>query len=189
MGWSSFTAESFVRRVAATDDLERVFANFARHLEEMLLHSAALRPVRWGRALDGFVDRVQSSGLGRWRYGSGALAVRGVDIEPRDLDLAVDDAHHAAALLSDLLVDPPHHQTAGSPTGPAGRFHGALIKCPAGAHPTGASPPHEQEPEPASTSKPFNGGAERCTFRPSNSCCSSSNAAASTTERTSSDQR
>jgi hypothetical protein len=36
-----------------------------------------------------------------------APAVRGADIEPRDLDFAVDDAQHAATLLNDLLVEPP----------------------------------------------------------------------------------
>jgi hypothetical protein len=145
MGWSSITAESFVRRVAATADLERVFANFALHLEEMLLQSAALRPVQWDRALEGFLDRVQGSGIGWWLYGSGALAVRGIDIEPRDLDLAVDDAH-AAALLNDLLVEPPTPRNGWVADWTGRAFHGALIEWLAGAHPSDASPPHEQEP-------------------------------------------
>lgn len=146
LGWSPITAESFVRAVAVTADLDRVFASFSMHLEEMLLQSAALRPVQWDRALEGCLDRVQGSGLGWWLYGSGALAVRGVDIEPRDLDLVVDDAHHAAALLSDLLVEPvtPRNGWVAKWTGRA--FHGALIEWLAGAHPSGASPPHEQEP-------------------------------------------
>lgn len=146
MGWSRVTGQSLARSVADTPDLERIFANFDAHLEEMLLQSAALRPVRWERALEEFLDRVDGSGLEWWVYGSGALAARGIDIEPRDLDLAVDGAHLAAALLSDLLVEPatPRHGWVAEWTGRA--FHGALIEWLAGAHPSGASPPHEQEP-------------------------------------------
>jgi hypothetical protein len=146
LGWLPINGESFARRVADTPDLQRVFVNFTRHLQEMLLQSAFLRPVPWDRALEEFLDRVCGSGLRWWLYGSGALAVRGVDIEPRDLDFAVDDAHLAAALLSDLLVEPstPRPGWVADMTGRA--FHGALIEWLAGVHATGTSPPHEQEP-------------------------------------------
>jgi hypothetical protein len=146
LGWSPITGESFARTVVDTPDLQRVFVNFTRHLEEMLLQSAYLRPVPWDRALEEFLDRVHGSGLRWWLYGSAALAVRGVDIEPRDLDFAVDDARYAAALLRDLLVEPPtpRHGWVADMSGRA--FHGALIEWLAGVHATGASPPHEQEP-------------------------------------------
>jgi hypothetical protein len=147
VGWSSITGESFARRVANTPDLEGVFANFALRLEEMLLQSAGLRPVPWDRALEEFLDRVDGSGLGWWLFGSGALAVRGIGVEPRDLDFAVDDAHHAAALLSDLLVEPPTSRWGWIADWTGRAFHGTLIEWLAGARPTGASPPHEQERE------------------------------------------
>jgi hypothetical protein len=146
MGWSPVTGESFTREVADTPDLQRVFANFALHLEDMLLQSAALRPVPWERALEVFLDRVDGSGIRWWLYGSGALALRGIDIEPRDLDLAVDDAHHAAALLSELLVEPATRRRGWVADWTGRAFPGAMIEWLAGVHPTGVSPPHEQEP-------------------------------------------
>jgi hypothetical protein len=106
MGWQPADADVFVRRFAADNDVERIHENFARHLAEMLLQSARLRRVRWEDALQTFLDRVDGSRLSWWLYGSGALAVRGFDVDPGDLDFAVGDAHHAGLLFEDLLVEP-----------------------------------------------------------------------------------
>src|SRR5207248_7634709 len=90
MGWRQSTGDTFVRTVAATSDIERIYENFKRHLEEMLLQSARMSPVHWGDALEEFLRRVAGTGLRWWLYGSGALAVRGLDVDPGDLVLAVD---------------------------------------------------------------------------------------------------
>jgi hypothetical protein len=92
------------------------------------------------------VDRTADSGLRWWLYGSAALAVRGIDIEPGDLDLAVDDPWLVGALLDDLLVEPVTVLDKWVADIGGRAFHGALIEWLAGAHPTGLTPPSEQEP-------------------------------------------
>jgi hypothetical protein len=49
---------------------------------------------------------VRGVDLKWWLSGSAALAVRGIDVAPRDLDFAVADAHALERLLQDALVEP-----------------------------------------------------------------------------------
>jgi hypothetical protein len=85
MGFVSTGEDTFIRNLSAAGDVLRTHRNFAHHLEEMLLQSAHLHTVRWERALDLFVRRVDGTPLRWFLYGSGALAVRGIDIGPGDL--------------------------------------------------------------------------------------------------------
>jgi hypothetical protein len=105
-----------------------------------------LVPVAWDVALAEFADRVAPSRLQWWLYGSAALAVRGIDIEPGDVDIAVDDAHLAADLMSDLLVEPVSRHGEWVAEWTARAFHGAVIEWLSGGRPSGHVPPHEQEP-------------------------------------------
>jgi len=95
-----------MRNLSASGDVWRTHSNFARHLEEMLLQSARLRSVPWEETLDLFIRRVEETPLHWFLYGSGALAVRGIDVQPGDLDFCVNDAHLAGKIFEDLLVEP-----------------------------------------------------------------------------------
>jgi hypothetical protein len=137
MGWHPSGDHTYVRKLSATTDITRIHDNFRRNLTAMVLQSARLRPIPWDVALEEFLTRVDGTGLDWWLYGSGALAVRGIDIIPGDLDFAVDDPHYAGRIFHDLLVEPV--------TGPLdwvarwiGRaFHGALFEW--SAEPTAAT--------------------------------------------------
>ena len=83
MGWHRIGEGSFARKLSAHQDVGRVFENFTRHVVEMIQQSARQQPVLWDVALEEFVDRVEGTDLLWWLYGSGALAARGVEIEPR----------------------------------------------------------------------------------------------------------
>lgn len=72
----------FNRLLAADQDVERIFANLERHLVEMVEQS-----LDCGRSCGKPVLRSLSAGPRRplcawWLYGSGALAVRGIDVSP-----------------------------------------------------------------------------------------------------------
>jgi hypothetical protein len=146
MGWCPAANDVFIRRLAGDLDVDRIFDNFARHLEEMLLQRTRLRGVPWQHALEEFLGGVNGVGLDWWLYGTGALAVRGMDVEPGDLDFVVDDAQLAGRIFSDLLVEPVT-QLDGWVAAWSGRaFHGAIFEWIANANPSGAARPHEQEP-------------------------------------------
>jgi hypothetical protein len=103
------SGEGFAKRFPAdTPHLERIYQRFARYAEEMVLQTAQIRPVPWDRALAAFIDIIEGEHIS-WRLaGSVALAVRGIDISPRDLDLMVDNASapRLGELLLDYLVEP-----------------------------------------------------------------------------------
>jgi hypothetical protein len=85
--------------------LGEAWRNFARHAEAMLSQTASgVAP--WDEALIAFLERVD--GVDWWLAGSGALAVRGVDVSPRDLDVITDagGAQRLGELLADALVEP-----------------------------------------------------------------------------------
>jgi hypothetical protein len=83
--------------------LDRIYQNFEQHAEEMVLQTAQVRSVSWEKALFAFLQIIELKRMDWWLTGSAALAVRGLDITPRDLDLIVDDA--SAPKLGELLLD------------------------------------------------------------------------------------
>jgi hypothetical protein len=85
--------------------LQEAWQNFVHHAATMLRQTAAGR-APWDGALLVFLDRVDR--VDWWLAGSGALAVRGADISPRDLDVITDaaGAERLGELLADSLVEP-----------------------------------------------------------------------------------
>jgi hypothetical protein len=97
------TADGFGRAFPTdTPHLDRIYSNFERYAEEMLLQAADIHPVPWKRALDAFLQIVEPEGIDWWLTGSAALSVRGMAIQPHDFDLVVDDA--GAQRLGELLL-------------------------------------------------------------------------------------
>lgn len=88
--------------------LERIYRNFQRYGEEMIIQRAQLHPVPWEQALLAFLSATAGQPIDWWLVGSAALAVRGVDISPQDLDIATDGigAQRLGELLLDFLVEP-----------------------------------------------------------------------------------
>ncbi len=146
MGWQQVQPGLFARRLSDEAGIEEIFRRFSDHVELMVLQSAGLRPVDWQSALEAFVDRIGETGTGWWLYGSAALAVRGIEVTPGDVDLAVEDSRVVGEAMRDLLVEPVTQMTGWVADAGGRAFHGAIIEWLSGAHPTGLSPPHEQEP-------------------------------------------
>lgn len=93
---------------ASTPHLGRIYQRFATYAEEMILQSAGLLPVLWENAFSSFLDIIEGESI-KWRLaGSVGLAIRGIDVTPRDIDLAVDNAgaQKLGELLLDYLVEP-----------------------------------------------------------------------------------
>jgi hypothetical protein len=146
MGWQpAGEPGSFTRRLDDAPGVEAIFERFTRHIETMIRQSARLEPPDWETGLAELVGRAGDSGLRWWLYGSGALAVRGLDIEPGDLDVHVSDAALAGRLMADLLVEPVTRMRGWVADAGGRAWAGILIEWLAGARPTGTDPPHEQE--------------------------------------------
>ena len=140
----------FFRAFPDSPDIPRIFENFSAHVEEMVLQKMRTIPTHWERALETTAERLTGR-VEWWLSGSAALAVRGIDVRPRDIDLVVDDARRAGELLTDVLFEPSRrmHDWVAEWLGLA--FDGALIEWVSGVHPeVDASGLHEQGPEAAS---------------------------------------
>jgi hypothetical protein len=88
--------------------IERIYATFARDIEAMVAQTARVQHVPWERALDEFLRLVAPHGIDWWLCGSAALAARGLDVAPRDLDLVVAgaDAPQLGDILLNYLIEP-----------------------------------------------------------------------------------
>jgi hypothetical protein len=128
--------------------IPRYYERFAASIEQMVQQSARLVPIPWEEALCEFLRRIDGSGLHWWLFGSAALAVRGIDITPGDIDLNVSDADQAGSIFDDLLVTPVE-ELEGWVAKRIGRaFHGAIIEWLSEPHPEtdDAASPHEYGP-------------------------------------------
>ena len=103
--WFVEDGECFVKRFDAAAGA-RVYPRFAACAGDLLDQTAALARPRWEDALETLLDRAGEGDW--WLGGSGALAVRGVEVVPRDLDLVTSQAgaEELAHRLDDLLVEP-----------------------------------------------------------------------------------
>jgi hypothetical protein len=90
---------------AVSDD---IFRRFESHLVPLLRQTARFERAPWQRALRETARRLDGAGVEWWLAGSAALAVRGIDVVPRDLDLILSDegAAAAAAAFDDVLIEP-----------------------------------------------------------------------------------
>lgn len=88
--------------------LEHSYHNFARYAEEMILQMAHVHTTPWEQALLSLLQKIEGQHIRWWLVGSAALATRGIDVSPSDIDLSVDDAdaHKLGDLLLDYLIEP-----------------------------------------------------------------------------------
>lgn len=83
--------------------LEQAWESFDRCIEAVLRQAERLDPVPWRDALREVCQRTSGQPVDWWLTGSAALAVRGVPVEPGDLDLVCDA--RGATILGDLFCD------------------------------------------------------------------------------------
>lgn len=97
--------DEFVRRFPTHDETPAIYERFAAAAPAMLAHTARREPPPWESSLEHLHDRLE--GVDWLLSGSAALAIRGVALVPRDIDLVVPDHHATTAALGDLLIEPP----------------------------------------------------------------------------------
>jgi hypothetical protein len=98
---------SFVRSFPAdARGLHESYVRFKLTLQDVLDQAAGRRLAPWDEALDAVVERLHTARAAWFLAGSAALAVRGIDIVPRDLDLVFAEAATATRALVDVQTEP-----------------------------------------------------------------------------------
>jgi hypothetical protein len=109
------SAEGFVRSFPANArGLHESYLRFKLTLQEVLDQAAGKRLPPWDEALDAVAARLRTVRAHWFLAGSAALAVRGIDIVPRDLDLVVAEAQRAIEALADVQTEPVSANRPGS---------------------------------------------------------------------------
>lgn len=149
MGYLPIAEARFATRwFPQSANVRRYYDRFAASIKQMVLQSARLVPVPWEDALREFLRRVETTDLDWWIYGSAALAVRGLPIEPGDIDIHVNDAALTGRIFDDLLVTPVERMNAWVATYTVRAFCHVTIEWlsePNAKHDS-RSAPHEQGP-------------------------------------------
>jgi len=83
-----------------THKVIRCFEKNAHEMFDQLLYRVA---VPWEEALESFCRRVKDSGISWWLTGSCAAAVRGIELNPHDVDIMIDSRD--CALIEDTFAD------------------------------------------------------------------------------------
>ena len=93
---------------APVEDLDRIYANFCRNIEAMLRHVAREEQVPWESALHSWLKQLEGQDVNWFLGGSAALAVRGLEVGPRDIDIITDacGAQRLGEIFAHALVEP-----------------------------------------------------------------------------------
>jgi hypothetical protein len=88
--------------------LDRAVANLRRALEEMVRHKIAGTPAGWSQPFHDLLGRAEQARVPVAVIGSVALAIRGVDVRPADIDVLTtpEGADALAESYQDVLVVP-----------------------------------------------------------------------------------
>jgi hypothetical protein len=105
----AFTEDEGVLVRAFPSDAPRLhesYARFKRTLDEVLAQAAGRTITPWEDALEAASLRLSAARVPWFLVGSGALAVRGIEVVPRDLDLVVGDPEAATETFRNVETEP-----------------------------------------------------------------------------------
>ena len=77
----------FIKVYDNVPDFTACAEQFARYGETALLQKLRLLPAPWERALDLFIEQVSPLGVDWYVHGSAAMALWGIDVAPRDVNI------------------------------------------------------------------------------------------------------
>lgn len=82
---------SFLKQWAENPDMEIIAGNFEQHGVESLEQLLKIRPAPWEQALSAFIEKLAGTGIRWYIHGSAAMAIWGIDVAPRDLNIIFPD--------------------------------------------------------------------------------------------------
>ncbi len=84
-------------------NLEKIKVNYKRNAQEMFDQLGYFKPIPWETALYEFVKEVHGTGVDWWLTGSCAACIRGIPLNPHDVDIMIDSKH--VSEISDIFAD------------------------------------------------------------------------------------
>lgn len=109
MCFYSQEGDSYTKRFPKdTKYLDKIMRYYADHAQEMFDQLGYYLPVPWEKALFGFAQELEGKGIDWWLTGSCALCIRGISLQPHDVDIMVDssDVEEISDVFSEYLIEP-----------------------------------------------------------------------------------
>jgi hypothetical protein len=134
--------DRYAKRFPVRSFTDGMLDRFREALVPLLRQTARLDAVPWREALRDAIRRLDGAGIDWWLVGSAALVVRGLQVEPRDIDLVISDADasRTTEAFEDVLIEPAV-ETGGWISRWFGRaWLGARVEWIAGVSPTADEP-------------------------------------------------
>jgi len=93
---------------ANTPNIDKIAAAFERFGVDYVEQVYGKKPAQWQEALEAFIDKTKGEQVEWLLMGSCALAVRGIDLQPRGVDLMmpIDDLSNIRNLFEDCTIVP-----------------------------------------------------------------------------------
>jgi hypothetical protein len=103
------TKEGYVKRYpAGSKYLDRMMSRYSEFAPLMFDQLGYFTDVPWEKGLDSFCSLLEGTGVDWWLTGSCAACIRGVPLNPHDIDVMVDsrDVPALTEILKDALIEP-----------------------------------------------------------------------------------
>ena len=75
-----------------TKYLEKIMKYYSDHAQEMFDQLGYFVPVPWEKALFAFAKEMEGKSIHWWLTGSCAVCIRGISLQPHDVDIMVDSS-------------------------------------------------------------------------------------------------
>jgi hypothetical protein len=99
--------DEFVRRFPRNDLNPAIYERFRASVPALLTQTARREAPPWEKSLEHLHQLLAEANIDWMLGGSAALAIRGVQLTPRDIDFTVADQRATVAALDHLLIEPP----------------------------------------------------------------------------------
>lgn len=88
--------------------LEKIKAYYLNNAEKMFSQLGYFSHVPWEAALYEFISKIAGSGIDWWLVGSCATCIRGIKMNPHDVDIFIDskDVDKLNELFKDYIIEP-----------------------------------------------------------------------------------
>jgi hypothetical protein len=101
--------DSYTKRfLKDTRYLEKIMEYYSDHAQEMFDQLGYFVPIPWEKALYEFAKELENENINWWLTGSCAVCIRGIPLQPHDVDIMVDscDVEKISDIFSDYLIEP-----------------------------------------------------------------------------------
>ena len=101
--------QGYVKRYPKnTKYIEKMQRRFRAKAQQMFDQAGYFAEIPWGEALASFCKTMGSEKPDWWLAGSCAMAIRGIPVDPHDIDIMIDsgDVAEVTEIFSDYLIEP-----------------------------------------------------------------------------------